>query len=410
MAMSKKHYSLFSVFGIELEYMIVDMKDLSIRPMADQLILKVAGHLDNEVELGPIAISNELALHVIELKTNGPVKTLEGLAECFYEVILQLNEILKGEGAQLMPTGAHPWLDPKKGIQLWHHGDRKIYETFHRIFNCSGHGWGNLQSTHLNLPFGNEEEFVRLHTAIRLLLPFIPALTASTPILEGVYEGALDARLLFYGSNQAKIPHISGFIVPEAIDSIEAYHRLILNPMYEEIAQYDHENLMQNEWLNSRGAIARFERNAIEIRILDLQESPMMDISIIGLLTKALKYLTEKNLLASLTYPTEALKKIYDEVIHLGFEAVIQDPILLSFFSLPLKAPCSVKMFWQALFESIPEKLTQEEQEAIHRLLKEGNLAQRILTAVGTPIEPKNLKTAYENLCESLKQNKAFIP
>ena len=42
MAMSKKHYSLFSVFGIELEYMIVDMKDLSIRPMADQLILKVA--------------------------------------------------------------------------------------------------------------------------------------------------------------------------------------------------------------------------------------------------------------------------------------------------------------------------------------------------------------------------------
>ena len=68
-----------------------------------------------------------------------------------------------------MPTGAHPWLNPHNGIALWPHGDRKIYNAYHQLFNCAGHGWGNLQSSHLNLPFANDQEFKVLHDAVRLL-------------------------------------------------------------------------------------------------------------------------------------------------------------------------------------------------------------------------------------------------
>jgi gamma-glutamyl:cysteine ligase YbdK (ATP-grasp superfamily) len=409
--MSKTDYPLFSVFGIELEYMIVDKNDLSVKPIADQLILELSGTVENEIELGAIALSNELAMHVVELKTNGPAKSLENLSENFHEVILTVNEALKKFDAVLMPTGAHPWLDPKKGIKLWHHGDRTIYETFHRIFNCSGHGWGNLQSTHLNLPFANEEEFVALHSAIRLLLAFIPALTASTPILEGQYEGALDSRLLFYGTNQASIPHISGHIIPEPVQSIAEYHAVILQPMYRDIAQYDPENIMQNEWLNSRGAVAKFKYGAIEIRILDLQESPQMDLACIALIVEVLKDLMKcVDLKSSLTYPTTGLKVVYDEVIYKGFDAQVTDQELLTLLKCDLQAPCTVKEVWQALITRVSDRLKQPEKEMLHLILEHGNLAQRISQAVGTTVRQEVLFNVYQSLMDCLKRNVMFLP
>ena len=50
-----------------------------------------------------------------------------------------------------------------------------MYEAYDRIFDCRGHGWANLQAVHLNLPFSGDEEFGRLHAAIRLVLPIMPA-------------------------------------------------------------------------------------------------------------------------------------------------------------------------------------------------------------------------------------------
>ncbi len=70
--MSVPKYHLFDRYGVELEYMIVDAESLSVRPIADEVLRRVAGEYVNEVERGPLAWSNELVLHVIELKTNGP--------------------------------------------------------------------------------------------------------------------------------------------------------------------------------------------------------------------------------------------------------------------------------------------------------------------------------------------------
>ena len=68
--------SLFEGFGIELEYMIVDAETFEVKPIADRLIEAESGSIENEIERGPFAWSNELARHVIEVKTNGPVRTI----------------------------------------------------------------------------------------------------------------------------------------------------------------------------------------------------------------------------------------------------------------------------------------------------------------------------------------------
>jgi hypothetical protein len=69
---------LFQGFGVEIETMIVDGPTLAVRPVADRLMEAVTGTPVAEAEFGDIAWSNELALHVLEMKTNGPVRTLEG--------------------------------------------------------------------------------------------------------------------------------------------------------------------------------------------------------------------------------------------------------------------------------------------------------------------------------------------
>ena len=74
---------LFEGIGIELEFMIVDAKSLAVRPIADELLKQVGGGYELQVELGDVAWSNELQLHVIEMKSNGPVPSLAGLAGKF---------------------------------------------------------------------------------------------------------------------------------------------------------------------------------------------------------------------------------------------------------------------------------------------------------------------------------------
>ncbi|HSM63423.1 MAG TPA: hypothetical protein VK833_05745, partial [Gillisia sp.] len=65
-------YHLFEVFGIELEYMLVQSSNLKITPIVDKLMILKNGSITSDVSNGEIEWSNELVAHVVELKTNGP--------------------------------------------------------------------------------------------------------------------------------------------------------------------------------------------------------------------------------------------------------------------------------------------------------------------------------------------------
>ncbi|MCH5375821.1 MAG: glutamate-cysteine ligase family protein, partial [Planctomycetes bacterium] len=243
-------FHLFERFGVELEYMIVDARSLDVLPITDRVLHAVAGEYLSEIELGAISWSNELALHVIELKTSDPIDRLDGLAEHFQEHVGRINEILQPLGGRLMPTAMHPWMDPHSEMKLWPHEFNRIYEAFNRVFDCRGHGWANLQSVHLNLPFADDDEFARLHAAIRLLLPIMPALAASSPVMDGRVTGCMDNRLDVYRNNAGRIPRVSGRVIPEPVFSRRAYHEEILQPLYRDIAPLDPDGTLQHEWLN----------------------------------------------------------------------------------------------------------------------------------------------------------------
>ena len=142
-------YRLFEVFGIELEYMLVQSSNLKITPIVDKLMILKNGSITSDVSNGKIEWSNELVAHVVELKTNGPTKQLEDLDLLFQDNIKEINKLLLSENAQLMPTASHPLMDPEKEMKLWEHHYSEIYSLYNKIFDCRGHGWSNLQSLSL---------------------------------------------------------------------------------------------------------------------------------------------------------------------------------------------------------------------------------------------------------------------
>jgi len=242
-----KKIGLFEAFGVELEYMIVDKESLRVLPITDKILETLAGTITDEVLNGKISWSNELALHVIELKTTSPVPDLAGLDNHFLENIHQINQIAASWGGMLMPTAMHPFMNPEKEMKLWPHGYNEVYAKYDEIFECKGHGWSNLQSVHLNLPFRNDDEFAKLHAAIRAILPLLPALAASSPIQEGKLTGFQDTRLEVYRFNQKRVPEIVGDIIPEPVFSQAEYEEKILQKIYRAVASFDPEGILQEE-------------------------------------------------------------------------------------------------------------------------------------------------------------------
>ena len=401
-------YSIFSVLGLEIEYMLVDRDTLAIQPKSDVLLQMLAGEQTNEVSLGDIAVSNELVMHVLELKNDGPKPTAAPVAQQFQQAIMQLQPLLQQLNLQLLPTGAHPWMNPLTETQRWPHGNRDIYSQYNAIFNCEGHGWANLQSMHVNLPFANDEEFCQLHNSIRLLLPLLPALAASTPLLEGKTTGRLDSRLHFYGKNQQRIPSISGDVIPEFIRTPDQYQDDILQPMYRDIAPFDPRGILQHEWLNSRAAIPKFEYKAIEIRIIDSQECVNADIAIARAINAILASWQERSQVhIEHAVATTQLKAIYNQTIDKGLEVRVEDTEILAQWQLP-KRSMTVRDAWALLIERVSPQLEQTSQLALEHILGQGNLSERILRACKHDLSKATINRTYRNLGQCLLNNQLF--
>jgi gamma-glutamyl:cysteine ligase YbdK (ATP-grasp superfamily) len=404
----------FSATGIEIEYMIVDRASYDVRPLTDELLHAVAGNYDGEVDCGETAWSNELALHVVELKTKGPAPALAPVPAMFERDVGRINALLAARGACLMPGAAHPWMDPDRELRLWPHANDAIYAAFNRIFDCRGHGWANLQSMHVNLPFAGDEEFERLHTGIRTVLPILPALAASSPIVGARASGLLDTRLQYYRANSRAIPSITGHLVPEPVRSRAEYEREILAPMYRDIAPHDPDGLLQAEWLNARGAIARFDRNAIEIRVLDTQEHASADLAVAAAVIGAVRFAYDgrwRDGAAQRALPTERLAAILVDAIAHGERAVVRDRAYLRAYGLAESA-LELRELWMHLLESgllSAAGVDPAWRAPLDVIIERGPLARRILDSCGAEPGPDRLARLARELCACLSEGRAFL-
>lgn len=402
--MKQYQHRAFSGYGVEIEYMIVDAQTLNVVPIADQLLDLVGGAEDMDVDRGEAAWSNELALHVIEVKTNGPCADLSAGRRVFVRQVEEINGLLAPLGACLMPGGMHPWMDPLKETRLWPHQNQLIYNTFDRIFGCRGHGWSNLQSTHINFPFSTPEEFEALHAACRFVLPLIPALAASSPYFSGRRGPGLSTRLLVYRKNCSRVPSVAGVVVPERVYTEEGYQAL-LEGIYKDLKPYDPQGILAEEWVNARGCIARFDRGAIEIRLIDAQESPGQDLSVVAFVTSLVQALFEGSVCA-----LEELKKWDEKPL---------SELLLSTAVQGRATPATEG--YAAAWGSKQNTMGGLVKELAHRfkvgsgfsagvdlIIEEGPLAERLVRAAGAEPSFEVLENTYRQLCSCLAEDRPF--
>ena len=394
----------------ELEYMIVQRDDLRIAPWSDRVLINADGLPVSDIERGSVTWSNELTANVIELKTTDPVASLDGYAAAFANEVGELNRRFAPHGAMLLPTAMHPMMRPEEAV-LWANDNNDIYAAFDRIFDCRGHGWSNLQSVHLNMPFADDTEFARLHAAIRLVLPLLPALAASSPIVEGKITGLPDNRLAFYRQNSAKLAELCGRVIPEPVYTEADYNRAIFEPIGRALAPHDPAGVLEPVFSNSRGAIARFYRGSIEIRLLDLQECPAAYLAIVRTVVSLLRELVAEKLISQADQQAatvDELAPVFHLCVEQGDAARISAPTLLKAFGWKgYDSPTAHDLWGAAITRLQPmASASPAEQLAQQTYLEQGTLARRMTTALGVNPSPEAIIALYRQLVTCAENNR----
>jgi gamma-glutamyl:cysteine ligase YbdK (ATP-grasp superfamily) len=316
-------YKTLEVIGPEHEFSIVN-GDLKALPVTDQVIKDYCGKIMNFVEQPNFTFGKEMQLHVMELKANEPFSSPKVFEETMQTAVTTVSEFLKKtRRAHLLGTGMHPLL--KLGdTGIWSHRHRKIYEEYGKLFNLNQHGWLNIQSFHLNLPYQKEADGVLLHNLLSNMCPYLPAVSASSPIYEGALHEKVDNRLAFYKLNQREVPAVSGDVVPEYVSSFDMYRKDVIGSYSRDLAkQGASETLLFKEWVNSRGVIFRFDRSALEVRVMDEQECIKSDVALSCFVRAALR----GQLLEPPQFlPHDLLVKDFNSVLANGLAAQVHHP------------------------------------------------------------------------------------
>jgi hypothetical protein len=197
----------------------------------------------------------------------------------------------------------HPTLRLEE-TAVWDHDEGEYYEVYDRLFAIRQHGWLNIQALQVNLSYTGEKDLVQNFNRLRSLLPYLIAVTAASPIVEGISTGTADNRLLCYRGNQEEIPLICNRIIPEKIESVNDY-RKALEEIFTELRKMDAEILCE-EWVNSGGVIIRFSRKCLEIKALDEQDCIRSDMAVCAFIRsllrcKSLPVETDQDALLALT-------------------------------------------------------------------------------------------------------------
>src|SRR6266508_3269463 len=231
--------------AVEEEFAILDPETLELANRFEEFQAAVQG--------GPLEahLVGELIASEAEVRT-GRCETFTEAAAKMAERRSQLHELALSLGAGLASTGTHPW-------SRWQ--DQRIIDTPHYRRNDEMLRYvvwrNNTFGLHVHVGIRGADRAIAVHDGLRPFLPHLLALSASSPLVEGVNSGLHSARTEIF---TRMFPRCG---VPDSYGSwaeFEAYVRLLYAT--ESIAE--HTQL----WWSVRPHLAY---PTVEIRICDAQ-------------------------------------------------------------------------------------------------------------------------------------------
>jgi carboxylate-amine ligase len=376
---------------------------LKALPIVDQVIKDYCGRIVNFVELPDFTFGKELQLHVMEIKANTPFKSPELFEETMQNAVATLLGFLgKKHHAHLLGTGMHPLLRLGE-TSVWPHRHRKIYQSYSKVFNLKQHGWLNIQSFHLNLPYSKEETGVLLHNLLAGLCAYLPAISASSPVYEGATGPNVDNRLYFYKENQREVPSITGDVIPECVSSFAQYRKEVIGRYSQDLAKAGAgKTILFKEWVNSRGVIFRFDRSALEVRVMDEQECVKSDVALSCFIRAALRGLIAN---PAEPLPHQLLVRDFNSSIAKGLNARVLHP-----------NGETARQVCQHFFSLASENAEEAEKKylwIVKKRIESGNLSELIRERISKKAQKTDLEEAilsvYSTLIKCLADNQPYF-
>jgi gamma-glutamyl:cysteine ligase YbdK (ATP-grasp superfamily) len=198
--------------GTEHEFSINDPR-FNPLPVSDTIIRTLCGSYESEILFGDVKLGKELQKTVLEIVPRNHAGSIEVLEGQLMRGVRKFSHVFRNR-YQLLGLGMHPTLTLDE-TAVWDHDEGEYYEVYDRLFNIHQHGWLNIQALQVNLSYTGEKNLVVHYNRLRSLLPYLIAVTAASPIVEGRNTGTADNRLIYYRENQKEIPLICNRIVPE---------------------------------------------------------------------------------------------------------------------------------------------------------------------------------------------------
>jgi hypothetical protein len=174
----------------------------------------------------------------------------------------------------------------------------------------------------------------------------------------------------------------------------------------------DPDGILRYEWINARGAIGRFDRGAIEIRVLDLQECPHADLAIAFAVIAVLRALADERTCSyaeQKSWDEGDLAPIFLDTLRDADRAVIGNPAYLTVFGLE-KDRATAGELWRHLVERVvaPADGYEEWRDALQTIVNIGPLARRMVETAGRSPDRARLKALAGELCRCLEEGRLF--
>jgi carboxylate-amine ligase len=231
--------------AVEEEFALLDPETLSLINRFEDVKAAAAGSPVDEHLVG------ELIASEAEVRT-GRCESFAEASERMGERRAQLSALASGLGIALGAVGTHPW-------SRWQ--DQRIIDTPHYRRNDELLRYvvwrNNTFGLHVHVGIRGADRAIAVHDALRPFLPHLLALSASSPIVEGVNSGLHSARTEIF---TRMFPRCG---VPDAYGSWAEFETYV-RTLYETGSIDEHTQL----WWSVRPHLAY---PTVEIRICDAQ-------------------------------------------------------------------------------------------------------------------------------------------
>jgi carboxylate-amine ligase len=389
----KKDQAVFDGFGLAVDYLLVESDNLRPIPPAS-----IGGSGKS------VSWSTNAAGTGIQLSTRAPEKDLLAAGARIAADVRSLNALAeKLLGGMLLPAGGHPFAQARDAASVANGNKAQLFGS-----PKTGRIW--TSGATVEIPFGDEQGFGRLHTAMRMVLPLIPAISAASPFLEGKRASALSARLMAMIDGTPGMPELTGPFIPEvALDQAD-YYRIVLEPIARALADHDLAERIDYLSVNQRAVVPSFERGTIAVNVADTQECPGADAAVAEMTVAVINAMKDgrwvSNYLQRAWHESDLLA-ILKDVAMKGSEAVIANRDFLLMFG-KMRETATAGELWRHLYQQLRDGLSEPTRIRIAHILDHGSLAQRILRRTGERPSRERLLDVYGELAACLKEDRPF--